>query len=480
MIKMPICCTSRWLTLAVFAFASSSQPLFAQSSPAGPALSLKEALVEALRSSRVLRAPATAKAAAEVRQEFASAAFDVKFEPSLSAGTGAQGLNGLGAGIGLSKRLLSGADVRIAADTTSYLTSIGPLRDVGYSLDVRQPLLRGLGPGRTADLVSARRGVTTADRALRQSEQDLIIDVARAYFDVVRQQRLVAAGEQARDRADNLRRASEARVQVGLATQLDVLRADLLVSQTDATLSDQREMLAASLDRLNLLLGRPLDSSMQIAEDGAQIPAELTTIGTTAGLEELIALATASRLEIAEARERLQNAERETRIAQWNLLPQIDLRATYSRRGLGGPSASLLNDPTEGWRIGMSTTYGFDRSAGSAAVATSRLGIQTATVVLEDVRQRVAVEVRAAWRGRERAEGVVAIQEKAVEIAEKQLRLAQLRYGRGLAGNFDVVDAEGQLFQAWSALIAAQLERELSLLILSRAAGTLNAERLMR
>ena len=72
------------------------------------------------------------------------------------------------------------------------------------------------------------------------------------------------------------------------------------------------------------------------------------------------------------------------------------------------------------------------------------------------LRQRqldVESEVRSAVRELVRIRKSIELQRKGVEVAEQQRRLATLRYQRGLASNFDVVDAEGSLVVARSALV---------------------------
>jgi len=61
-----------------------------------------------------------------------------------------------------------------------------------------------------------------------------------------------------------------------------------------------------------------------------------------------------------------------------------------------------------------------------------------------------------------------------MNLAQQQLQIAQLRYERGLAGNFDVVDAEAGMLQSQSALIGAQVDRAMAGLTLKRATGTLH------
>jgi outer membrane protein TolC len=89
----------------------------------------------------------------------------------------------------------------------------------------------------------------------------------------------------------------------------------------------------------------------------------------------------------------------------------------------------------------------------------------------------IEAEVRAALRDLERIRKSVELQRKAVDLAEQQQRLATLRYQRGLASNFDVVDAEGSLVTARTALVSLLTEYQVARMELLRATGTLDVER---
>jgi outer membrane protein TolC len=68
----------------------------------------------------------------------------------------------------------------------------------------------------------------------------------------------------------------------------------------------------------------------------------------------------------------------------------------------------------------------------------------------------------------------VELQKQAVEVAAQQRRLATLRYERGLASNFDVVDAEASLVLARSALVSLLASFKVAEVDLKRATGTLD------
>ena len=115
-----------------------------------------------------------------------------------------------------------------------------------------------------------------------------------------------------------------------MATQLDVLRADLLASQADATLALQREALESSGDQLKILIGRSPDVPLFIAgdlPDDAQPGVVPGPPGPPQTAEWFVTRALTSRPEALEARDRIGDAKRTAEVARWNLLPDINLNA---------------------------------------------------------------------------------------------------------------------------------------------------------
>ena len=210
-------------------------------------LTLGQAVAEALAASPVLRQPNDGRTLADIRQRQVAANFGVKFTPTFQTGSDPAGLQQRNFGVGISKRLLIGANLRF--DVNAYRDGTGgsELNDNGYMFSLSQPLLRGLGTVATAELTNVRRGTVAAARIYTDARQQLVVSVAQTYFAVMRARRLLGAAERSLDRADRLRISSVARSKVGLATELDVLRADLLASQAEAELIAQQEAVETTL-----------------------------------------------------------------------------------------------------------------------------------------------------------------------------------------------------------------------------------------
>src|SRR5262249_34766065 len=168
-------------------------------------------------------------------------------------------------------------------------------------------------------------------RAYALARQRLAVQVAAAFYNVVAQRQLLAVSRQSLKRGENLRKASEARLKVGLVSKLDVFRADLQASQTQEALVRSEAGLGTPLEQFRGLLGLP--PSDNVEPEAVSLPE--TVEGETEPLEILVGRALENRIELREARDQVDDARRTASLARQNLLPQLDVNVGLSRSGFG-------------------------------------------------------------------------------------------------------------------------------------------------
>jgi outer membrane protein TolC len=135
-------------------------------------------------------------------------------------------------------------------------TDFGPTRSSGLQLLLNQPLLRGFGPNATYyALRNSRRSQQAQERAFELNRQRLAVDVARSFYQVIQQRQLLGVARQSFKRSESLLKASEARLQVGLVSKLDVFRAELQASQAQDAMVRSQAGLDTALEQLRVLLG---------------------------------------------------------------------------------------------------------------------------------------------------------------------------------------------------------------------------------
>lgn len=337
-----------------------------------------------------------------------------------------------------------------------------------------QPLLRGFGPTVTSyDLTNSRRARQAQERSYELSRQQLAIDVTAAYFQVIRQRQLLDVARQSLRRSEGLQEASEARMQVGLASRLDVLRAELQAAQARDSMVSAETALETALEQFRIALGasphepfEPEDVSLAALEPEDAEPVEV-----------LVPRALANRLELRESQDEVMDAERTLKVVGQSLLPSLDVNLAFTQTGFGSGFSDSWRRTDHRTEFFFSTSYPVERTADRAAKAVAQLDVEARRRNLRQREYDVEAQVRAAARNLSRIRKSVLLQRQSVDLAEQQQRLANLRYQRGLASNFDVVDAEGNLVSARSSLVSLLAEYQVARLQLLKATGSLDVER---
>jgi len=190
-------------------------------------------------------------------------------------------------------------------------------------------------------------------------------------------------------------------------------------------------------------------------------------------VEMLVNIALASRLDLAEVREQIDDARRTASLSRQNLLPDMSLNLRYTeQRASGATGPSVVTNRR--WETYLSGSIPLERAADVGQLQLSNLEVASRQRAYEQRRYEVESEVRSAHRDLLSLARSIATQSGAVAVADQQLQLANLRYQRGLASNFDVVDAEGSLLAARSSLVQLLAAYQVARLDLERVVGRMS------
>ena len=436
--------------------------------PGAPTIGLPAAISRALEANFALLNSADAVTGAQIRESATRSMWNPRFTPSYLVNPDDKSIL-----LNASQRLpWSGGSVSAIATLRSSELTVPELSHTG---DVRvvltQPVLKGFGPNAAYfDLRNSERSRVAQQRQFELTRQRLAVQVTAAFYSVIAQRQLVGVSRQSLKRGDSLRKASEARLKVGLVSKLDVFRADLQAAQTQEALVRSEAGLETALEQFRALLGLP--AADPVEPEDVTLP---DAIGASSEpLEVLLAHARERRLELREAQDQVDDARRAASLAKQNLLPQLDVNVGYVRSGYGPTYRGALEDAHNRFEVYFNTTYPVDNASARASKAVAELEVIARERTVHQRDLEVEAEVRGAARELERIQKSVELQKKGVEVAAQQLRLSTLRYQRGLASNFDVVDAEGSLVLARSALVGLLTNYQVAKADLLRATGMLD------
>lgn len=436
--------------------------------PGAPTISLEGAIARALEANFSLMNAADAVAGAQVRESATRSNWYPRFTPSYLVNPDDTSIL-----LNASQRLpWSGGSVSAIATLRSSDLTVPELSHTGdLRVVLTQPILKGFGPNAAYfDLRNSERSRVGQQRQFELTRQRLAVQVTAAFYSVIAQRQLVGVSRQSLKRGDSLRKASEARLKVGLVSKLDVFRADLQAAQTQEALVRSEAGLETALEQFRALLGLP--AADPVEPEAVALPDTVDT--SVEPIEVLLAHARERRLELREAQDQVEDARRAASLAKQNLLPQLDVNLGYVRSGYGPTYRGALDEAHNRFEVYFNTTYPVDNAQARASKAVADLEVVARERTVRQRALEVEAEVRGAARELDRIQKSVELQKKGVEVAAQQLRLSTLRYQRGLASNFDVVDAEGSLVLARSALVGLLTNYQVARADLLRATGMLD------
>lgn len=456
-----------------------TEPLRAQveQRPAEGVLTLTDAVTEALAKNERLINQGDTVAQADLGLRLARNAFRPKVTPNIFGSFGRTDVSSQTYRVDVSQKLVTGTELRLSTGTASAQIpgELGdPQSDVLFynadtTLTLSQPLLRGFGRS------VARRGLTSAelrreeaDRQQALSEQQVAVDVAAAYYRVVSQQAFVDVARQSLMRARRLRDASEAKLDAGLVSQLDVLRSQQLVTQAEMQFFDAQAAVEDARDQLTFLMGRTATTAFQVRADIPKVDAD------PIDLPSATAIALANRLDLQSRRAAADDAENQIRFSRNQLLPQVDVNFALTRR----ETAASFRDSfgLDGYKFATFFTIAMpvDRTAQQVEFQSALIDRDRRRREAETLERQIADSVKQIVRERDRLLRGVTAAETSVEIGRREVEVAQLRYETGLSNNLDVVTAEGALLQAEGRRIQALADSAVAALRLRAVLGVFN------
>jgi len=267
-----------------------------------------------------------------------------------------------------------------------------------------------------------------------------------------------------------LRDASDAKLTAGLVSQLDVLRAQQLVSQAEIQLFDAESAAEDARDRLAFLMGRD-------AGERFEVESEIPKADTNVDADNAVAVALANRLDLKSALAGGTDADRQVSFARNQLLPQVDVNFALTRRETADSFARSFGLDRFQFATFFTIAMPVDRTPQLIEYQNALIDRDRRKRDVATLQRRVSDDVRRATRDRDRLLRALKASEASVDIGRKEVEVAQLRYERGLSNNLDVVTAEGNLLSAESRRISVLADLAVSRLSLRALLGILDARK---
>jgi outer membrane protein TolC len=352
-------------------------------------------------------------------------------------------------------------------DTNNSFTTFNPVYNSSLNFGLTQPLLKNFQTDvYRYQLKLAKKNREISDVQFRQTIINTVALVKGYYYDLIYAFDNLDAARQNLDLAKKLLNENEIRVKVGTMAPLDVVSAQSEVASREVDVITAENSLAQAQDNLKQAIFPQNDPAMWAVQiNPTDHPgAEPVPVDTEAAVRSALE----NRTDVVAARKGLERSDYSINYYKNQMLPQLDLVASYGGAGAGG--TQLIRDPPLGgpvvstipggygdalsevfgndyptWTIGANVSYSIPNRSAKAQAASARLSRDQALASVRRLELQVAAEVRTAARGVESGFKTVASTRAARVLAEQSLDAEEKKFAAGMSTNYFVTQRQRDL-----------------------------------
>lgn len=271
-------------------------------------------------------------------------------------------------------------------------------------------------------LFQAEVGLELARRGLDINQHELLLEVEKDYYNILRLRNLLQVMDDAIRLAERQAEVAQSRFDSGEATRLDVIRAKSALVSHQADRDQLRDGLSLAQNKLLYTLGLPRGTELIL--DQTVVTEELPTISLDAALAEGLA----NRVELVQAQAGVDIAEKELALASNDYTPPLTRRA-------------------------------------------AEVKVEGAHLQLRQAKEGISLDVENAYNEMQNAYRRLAVTELALEEALENHRVVQALFDVGMATDVEILQVQTGLAQANSERVHAIFDFNIARATFFRAIG---------
>ena len=335
-----------------------------------------------------------------------------------------------------------------------YNNTYGNTLQAGYNLDTSGSLKH------TRERASY--ALNAADLTLENTKQSVKLQTTQAYYQLLECRNLVDVDQEAVDTLQEHLSNVNAQYRVGTVAKSDVLASEVQLANAQQSLVTAQNNYDIAMASLNNIIGLPSDTILSV-KDQLQY-----TAYPDLNLDKCTVYALDNRPDGIAADYQVEQSKEALAIAKAGHLPTVTAAVTRSLTGRD----EFKEDITGQWTAGLTASWNiFDNGQVTASVEQARAGLRAAEESAAATKETIQLNVREQYLSLIAAEKNIQTTSKAVEQAEEDYKIAQVRYSAGVDTNLSVMDAQEKLTSARTNYYTALYNYNTSKAALDKAMG---------
>lgn len=347
--------------------------------------------------------------------------------------------------------------------------SFGMENTLTYGAQLTQPLFLGGAGIAGVQMAYAARNATEAQ--FEATRQNIIYQTADAFYATLLAKELVQVQEDALKQAETNLDIVNKKYDVGSASGLDKMRAEVDVANLKPAVFAARNNYQAAITGLQTVLGVAEHKAISIQGSLAFVSDEFSKLT----LEELQQQAAIRRPELSAVEEQKSLASKAVTVARSQFLPKVFFVTDYSYLGMRNDNLDFQQDEfSKGFTSAISVQLPlFTGFKNTQEYQKAQLDLHIAKDTQQQVENGISAEVEIVYNKFQESQQKYMAAKETIAMAEEAMRLANLMYEEGASTQLEVLSAQLALTQARMNHISALYEYQMSRYGLRKAAGLL-------
>lgn len=336
------------------------------------------------------------------------------------------------------------------------------------SVTARQPIFR---IDAWQGYKQVKTSVQLSEVTLKLQQQQHLLNLSEAYFNVLRQQALTLTNAQEEKALLEQLNMMNAKLREGLVARSDVSEANAQYQNARANRIATGVQLILAQEQLAQLIG-PYQEKLAVLRDDFQYQKPVPS-----SLNEWTALAQSQNLDVLQARLQQQYAGDQRRVEQAAIYPQVDAVASYGYNAQT-PKTIISNDGQFD-QIGVEMNWNvFNGGRTKNNIQKATLNLKKSEAQLDAALRKANTDVKKSYLQVETDQASLQARKAAMESSQIVSKASRAQYDEGLKTMVDVLLAQRNAFSTQQELVNAQYDYILNVLRLKASVGQLNENEL--
>ena len=323
----------------------------------------------------------------------------------------------------------------------------------GYSLDTTGKLKH--------NRRSAAYGLNAADLTLENAKQAVKLQTTQAYYQLLEYRNLIEVNQEAVDTLQEHLNNVNSQYRVGTVAKSDVLASEVQLANSQQSLVNAQNNYDVAMATLNNIIGLPSDTLLNVKDSLQYTPYDLN-------LDDCTVYALDNRPDGIVADYEVEQAKESVEMAKAGYRPDVSAALVKNIQD----EHEFGHEQSETWTAGFTASWNiFDNGVTQSTIETAKAALRAKEEAAAASKEQIQLDVRQQYLSLLAAEKNIHTTSKAVEQAEEDYKIAQVRYSAGVDTNLAVMDAQEKLTSARTNYYTALYNYNTSKAALDKAMG---------